>query len=325
MKIVLRSIALAGVFILSFSGLPPVAGVKNVKRPVAKATAVSNEVAYLTVPSIKNEGWDTMPEVTFWQKIVSLDADSSVANVYASRKLLRTFPKKMIDSLERVGKLESLRAEVSKEYGLSKGERVMFTAGRKWFYNFSVVQSKIARALHIFDSLGVDPYYAQTVLLIESPGSNTLRSFAGAYGHFQIMPFNARKYGLRVDRYVDEREDFERSAYVSAMLFKETFIPYARLWCNQLGFKADENALWFKLLVMHCYNAGPYGVKSAMNRVPNYNQGSKLIHRLWHTTAPYFPGEAQNYSQLAVACYLAFEKELAANQSILIKQYSGNY
>jgi len=288
------------------------------KTPMSKAikpAAVGSDneatVSWLQIPTICNEGWDTMPEIKFWRRIVSLDKDSSTANYYATRKLLRNFPKRTIDSLEARGKLELLREELRTEFNLPTGSRVMFTSGRKWFYNFKPVQTQIGRGMHIFDSLGVDPFYAQTVLLIESPGNNKQKSIAGAYGHFQIMSFNATKYGLRIDKYVDERENFERSAYVSAMLFKETFIPLAKRWCNELGFRVDVNALWFKLLVMHCYNAGPYGVKSAMNIVPNSYQENALIHKLWHTTAHYFPSEAQNYSQLALACYLEFEKQLA--------------
>ncbi len=319
MSVLMRTLVLLGIVALNFSAvnlkthedIKP--GNNNPGNGITQNTAKesTNGIAWLSVPNVVNEGWDTMPEIIFWRRIVSLPKDSSVANVYASRKLLKNFSRSFIDSLEVAGKLEVLRNELALEYKIPAGQRIMFTSGRKWFYNFANVQDKIGRGMQVFDSLGVDPFYAQTVLLIESPGSNKQKSIAGAYGHFQIMPFNARKYGLRIDNYVDERENFDRSAYVSAMLFKETFIPLAKRWCNELGFNADENALWFKLLVMHCYNAGPYGVKSAMQQVPNYYQGNKLIHRLWHTTAKYFPSEAQNYSQLAVACYLEFEKQLA--------------
>lgn len=281
----------------------------EVKAEPAEPTASNAAIVYLKLPNVIGEGWDTMPEINFWRRIISTSADSSVANIFATRTCLKTFSRHAIDSFEKAGKLEVLREEIRNQYNAPAGSRIIFTSGRKWFYNFEPVKGKIGRGMKIFDSLGVDPFYAQTVLLIESPGSSKQKSIAGAYGHFQIMPFNARKYGLRVDQYKDEREDFDRSAWVSAMLFKETFIPLAYRWCQELGFTPDEHALWFKLLVMHCYNAGPYGVKSAMKVVPNHNQGNKLIHKLWHTTAPYFPSEAQNYSQLAIACYLEFEAQ----------------
>lgn len=323
-RFMIRVTWLAGIMALYYGAVvqkeKPAAEVPHDKNMPASLAGV----AYLRVPVVCDEGWDTLPEIRFWRRIVSLNKDSVVANVYANRQLLCNFSKDYIDSLEGAGKLEVFRENLRKEYNLPAGTRVMFTSGRRWFYNFLPVQSKIERGMQIFDSLGVDPFYAQTVLLIESPSSPTLKSFAGAYGHFQIMPFNARKYGLRMDQYVDERSNFDRSAYVSAMLFKETFIPYAKQWCQQFGFRCNENALWFKLLVMHCYNAGPWGVRSAMQIVPNSYQENELIKKLWHTTAKWFPSEAQNYSQLSLACYLEFEQQLH-QQKLPVRHYSGKH
>ncbi len=47
--------------------------------------------------------------------------------------------------------------------------------------------------------------------LIESGFSNVAVSSAGAVGMWQFMPQTARAYGLRVDRYVDERRDTYKS------------------------------------------------------------------------------------------------------------------
>src|SRR5262249_49113455 len=43
--------------------------------------------------------------------------------------------------------------------------------------------------------------------VIESAYSQTMISRAGARGMWQIMPDTAREYGLRVDRWIDERAD----------------------------------------------------------------------------------------------------------------------
>lgn len=259
------------------------------------------------IACIRKDGWDTLQEVRFWRRVVSLNSDSSMANVTETRTLLRTYSKKHIDSLEAIGQLDSLRQKLAAEFGLPPETRIRFTSGKRSFYNFNGVSDKMARGIHLFDSLGVDPFFAQSILLIESPGSNKQKSVAGAYGHFQLMPFVAKQYGLRVDRYLDERENFDRSAYAAARLVKEICVPYARKWCETYGFEVDETALWFKLLALHCYNAGAGTVKSAMAVVPRSAQGNELIRTLWHTSAGYFRSEAQNYSQLALACYLEFE------------------
>lgn len=268
-------------------------------------------MSYLRIPCIYNEGWDTLAEVKFWRKVITLEKDSSLANVHGTRQILRAVPRSVIDSLELRGKLDLLRAEMCTEYGLPENTRIKFTAGKKWFYqNYDGINGKMARAINLFDSFGTDPFYAQSVLLIESPGSNKAKSSSGAYGHFQLMPYVARQFGLRVDKYVDERTNFERSAYAAARLFRDVCVPYARKWCDQYGFKVDESALWFKLLVLHCYNAGASTVRSAMQYVPNSLQGNDLIKTLWHTNYGRFQTESQNYSQIALACYLEFEKSV---------------
>ena len=263
---------------------------------------------------VKGDGWDTLPEIKFWRRIVSMTKDSVLVNIIETRKGIDVIPRWMYDSLEAIGKLDTLRNEMRIKHKVDTLLNIRFTGGKNHFYKFDDISLKMARGIHIFDSLGVDPFYAQCILLIESPGSNKQKSIAGAYGNFQLMPFVARSYGLRVDARLDERENFDRSAYAAARLVKESCIAFARKWCNQYGFAVDESALWFKLLALHCYNAGPGTVKSAMAVVPNSIQGNKLIRTLWHTRAGYFSSEAQNYSQLAIACYLEYEKAVLENK-----------
>ena len=54
--------------------------------------------------------------------------------------------------------------------------------------------------------------------VIESAYVPTLTSRAGAHGIWQFMPDTAREYGLRVDWWVDERADPERSTRAAAAL-----------------------------------------------------------------------------------------------------------
>lgn len=59
--------------------------------------------------------------------------------------------------------------------------------------------------------------------IIESGYSNTAVSSAGAAGFWQIMPGVARNKGMQVDGLVDDRLDFDKSAYVACQLLVENY------------------------------------------------------------------------------------------------------
>ena len=59
--------------------------------------------------------------------------------------------------------------------------------------------------------------------VIESAYSETMISRAGARGMWQIMPETAREYGLRVDRWIDERADPELATKAAAAYLSDLY------------------------------------------------------------------------------------------------------
>jgi membrane-bound lytic murein transglycosylase D len=101
--------------------------------------------------------------------------------------------------------------------------------------------------------------------VIESAYMPTLTSRAGAHGIWQIMPDTARELGLRVDWWVDERADPERSTRAAA--------NYLRTLYRQFN---D----W--PLTLAAYNCGPSRVRKALHE----NNASTFWELLEATAVP---------------------------------------
>jgi len=59
--------------------------------------------------------------------------------------------------------------------------------------------------------------------VIESGFNPFARSPSGAVGLWQFMPSTAKKYGLRIDRFVDERKDVIKSTHAAARYLKDLY------------------------------------------------------------------------------------------------------
>lgn len=246
---------------------------------------------------------DTLPQVKFWRNIMNMNEDTAFICIANSRCIIQKISVKdwnlKSDSAKRYYK-DSVRLSMN----MDSTNRILLTAGKKFFYDFDKTSLNFEKGIHCFIENQVDPWYAQAILLIESP-NKLQKSNVGAYGPFQLMKDVARMYGLKVNKHIDERANFERSAFAASSLIKHICIPRARRMLDSLkitNYREDE--LWFRLLVMHTYHAGAYNVQKALFSFSPTEGNMDLIYTLWRTQTGRFKSASQNYSQLVLAAML---------------------
>lgn len=230
---------------------------------------------------------------------MTLSPDSCIINIARNRTILETISYKQWRIKTEPEKAQ-YKARLRSEFGLDSTEELYVTTGKNDFYRFHEVFPSLGQGIEAFEKNQVDPWYAQAILLIESP-AQLKKSISGAYGPFQLMPSVAKHYGLIVNSYTDERADFSRSAYASSQLIKTSCIPSARRILNAHGLSFTESDLWFRLLVMHVYHAGAGNVAAVVNKINPTLGSMDLIQQMWVTSAGGFGNNSQNYSQLAIA------------------------
>ncbi len=256
----------------------------------------------LAADQIIAEGWNNLAQPNFWKQIMRLSPDSCIVNIATNRTIIAKMSNKDWNAQTDAEK-DAYRDSFRTAYGLEADDRIFVTTGKNDFYKFDLVYPTIAQGIEAFERNGVDPWYAQAILLIESPGQ-LKKSRVGAYGPFQLMPRVARAQGLTVSKYKDERADFDRAAYGASRLIKRVCIPEAKRILDKHGLEYNENDIWFRLFVLHVYHAGAYNVDAVVAAINPEKGDQELIQKMWVTSAENFGNNSQNYSQLALASQL---------------------
>ena len=268
------------------------------------------------------ERWDILEQSKFWKTIITTTKDTCVINIASTRQILDYINKDVwFEQTEKEKKI--FKDSVKDYYCLDTNTRLYITTGKKEFYQIEQVIPSLETAINIFQENNVDPWFAQSILLIESPAQLNYSS-VGAYGPFQIMKRVARDMGLTVNKYVDERKDFNKSAFAASELLRRICIPQAyRILCNVGGIEPEGDELWFKLLVLHIYHAGARNVESLLSQLEEPLQGMELIKWMWINEYGNFKNASQNYSQIAIAAMLTL-KDIVLSDCEYIFDCNGN-
>lgn len=274
----------------------------------------------MSLQPIFDEKWHELNQPLFWKQIMRLHPDSCVFNVSSSRQILTKYSSKTWNKKTEIQK-NTFKDSLRIAFGLAPTEQIKCTSGKSHFYKFDEVYESLTKGVLAFERYQCDPWYAQAILLIESPGQ-LVKSNVGAYGAFQLMPGVARAQGLKVTKTIDERANFDRSAYAAASLIKKTCIPYAKNMLAAKNISYNESDLWFRLFVMHIYHAGAGNVKAVLDKINPSVGGQELITAMWQTEAGKFGNASQNYSQLVIASHMILN-EMVGDDCVRLFQCSG--
>ena len=196
-------------------------------------------------------------------------ADSTVNDKSALKSLFTN--KNVDDNKLNDVQLNPQAVSFVQEYIRKQGEELekMKTWGKPYFDLYD----------NILESYGI-PKEMKYLSVIESHLVSGLVSWAGAVGPWQIMPDEAKRFGLRTGS-VDERMDYFKSTTVAAQLMKELH---------------DQFGDW--LLVVAAYNGGAGSVRKAIRK-----SGSRDFWALQY----YLPEETRNHVKKFIGTHYAFE------------------
>ncbi len=271
----------------------------------------SNSWYFVNNKQLFDEGWHTLAQIQFWTNIMRMPSDSIIINIAESREILAKESYSLWKKYSEEEKI-TYKDSLKKDRCLNYDSKIYITTGKKEFYDFKAVMPSITRGIEIFSQQNVDPWYAQAILLIESPGKSQYSS-VGAYGPFQLMKSVAKKYNLEVKKGNDERNNFDKSAIAASSLIKTACIPEAKRILKRFCIEYSEHDLWFKLFVLHIYHAGAGNINSLMSYINPSEGGMSLIQTMWKTEHGKFKNSSQNYSQLALSSQVLLDEIIYFN------------
>ncbi len=199
---------------------------------------------------------DELQEKIFQHEIAALKAGDGFTEhplepaLIDELKSIDTFPSPDQETKKQVEKeLKSVSYDIPVEVNdtVLSFIRIFQNSRRKEFVGGLIRSGRYLPMMkRIFREQGLPEDLVYTAL-IESSFKSTAYSRARAKGFWQFIAGTAKRYDLRMDWWVDERSDFERSTYAAAGYLRDLYGMFDDWYLALAGYNAGENKVAYGL------------------------------------------------------------------------------